>query len=123
MRVSDINHLNHTIRVVGKGEVDDVAPFGAESATALKEWVRKYRWWALPDDYLITAKNGKPLHPDSVAHLLHDVSRRAGLSRLVSAHALRHYFGTRVLIQTGDLELTRQLLRHRTLMMALNCAA
>jgi len=122
VRLSDINLATHTIRIVGKGEVDDVAPFGEDSAIRLREYLRKYRWNTLPDDYLITDEQGHPIRSDTVTHILGTISRRAGLPHPVSPHKLRHYCGTTVLKISGDLELTRQTLRHRTLHMSLQYA-
>jgi site-specific recombinase XerC len=40
--------------------------------------------------------------------------RAAGITRRVSPHALRHSFGMRIYAKTGDLLLTKEALRHRS---------
>jgi len=111
-----------TIRIVGKGERDDLQPFGQESARLIREYIRKHRWNAAPDDYLITDAQGGSLRADSITRVFLNISKRAKLPRPVTPHKLRHYFGCAVLKTSGDLELTRQLLRHRTLHMSLQYA-
>jgi site-specific recombinase XerD len=87
----------------------------------LRSWLGVRRETML-EDYLFIDRNGRSLTRSHAAHILHRLSRRAGLARKVGPHALRHYPATSILKQTGDLELVRQVLRHESLSMALRYA-
>jgi site-specific recombinase XerD len=95
--------------------------FGAETAQVLRAWLQ-VRSGAQVEDFLFVDRTERPLSRDYGTHLLHNLSRRAGLPHKVGPHALRHYAATSILKQTGDLELVRQVLRHETLAMALRYA-
>jgi site-specific recombinase XerD len=122
LRIEDVAFGTRTLSVRGgKGGKDGVGFFGAETAQVLRSWVGSRRD-AMPEDFLFTDHQGRPLSRDYGTHLLHKISRRAGLPRKVGPHALRHYAATAILKQTGDLELVRQVLRHESLAMALRYA-
>ena len=77
---------------------------------------------AKPAAFLFVTRDGAQFGPSAITRILHRLSRRAGLDRLVGPHALRHYAATAILRRTGDLELVRRVLRHSTLAMALRYA-
>jgi site-specific recombinase XerD len=122
LRVEDVRFAERTVQVRGgKGGKDGVGHFGAEAAHRLRVYLQA-RPQTRPEDFLFTLDGERPLRRDYACHLLHKLSRRAGLARKVGPHALRHYAATSLLRQTGDLELVRQVLRHETLHMALKYA-
>lgn len=122
LRIESVNFSTRTLDVRGgKGGKDGVGFFGAEAARVLRAWLGARRE-ATPEDYLFADRKGRSLTRSHAAHILHRLSIRAGLSRKVGPHALRHYAATSLLKQTGDLELVRQVLRHESLSMTLRYA-
>jgi site-specific recombinase XerD len=122
LRVEDVRFAARTVTVrQGKGRVDGVGFFGVECARWLKAWLAG-RSEAKPEDYLFTDRGGRSLTRSHATHILHRLSVTAGLPRKLAPHSLRHYAGTSILRQTGDLELVRQVLRHESLHMALHYA-
>jgi site-specific recombinase XerD len=119
LRIADMNFVAFTLTVRGgKGGKDGVGYFGPEAAQLIRGWL-KVRKETAPGDYLFADREGRPLSRNHGTHILHRLSVRAGLTRKVGPHALRHYAATSILKQTGDLELVRQVLRHESLAMAL----
>ena len=55
---------------------------------------------------------GRPMRPGALNELLADLSRRAGLSRRIHPHQLRHGFATNVAEAGGTLDEVRELLGH-----------
>ncbi|HET6946831.1 MAG TPA: tyrosine-type recombinase/integrase [bacterium] len=122
LRIEDVNFATRTLMVRGgKGGKDGVGFFGAETTQYLRAWLARRRD-AHPEDFLFCNRNGRPLTQSRGTHILHRLSAKAGLSRKVGPHALRHHAATSILRQTGDLELVRQVLRHESLTMALRYA-
>jgi site-specific recombinase XerD len=121
VRVEEINFVDRTIRVRGKGQKEAVAFFGADVAHHMRQWLTK-RPDARLEDFLFIGRTGRPLGRRYGLTILHRLSKRAGLARRISPHHLRHYAATSILKRTGDLELVRQVLRHETLTMALRYA-
>jgi site-specific recombinase XerD len=121
VRIEEINFVDRTIRVRGKGQKEAVAFFGADVAHHMRQWLTK-RPDARLEDFLFIGRTGRPLGRRHGLTILHRLSKRARLARRISPHQLRHYAATSILRQTGDLELVRQVLRHETLTMALRYA-
>jgi len=122
LRVEDVNFSARTLAVrEGKGGKDGVGFFGAETAQIIRASLAA-RSEAVPEDFLFTDRHARPLSRSHGTHILHRLSIRAGLSRKIGPHALRHYAATSILKQTGDLELVRQVLRHESLAMSLRYA-
>jgi site-specific recombinase XerD len=61
---------------------------------------------------LFRAPVGQPMRPQALNELLADLSRRAGLGRVVHPHQLRHGFATNVVGAGGTLDEIRELLGH-----------
>jgi site-specific recombinase XerD len=58
---------------------------------------------------------GAPMTPDAVNELVAALCRRAGLARSVSAHQLRHAFGSNLMDAGGSIEEVQELLGHASL--------
>jgi len=122
LRIEDVNFSARTIAVRGgKGGKDGVGFFGAEVAQYIRAWLSRRRGVRL-EDHLFVDRSERSLTRHTATHILHRLSAKAGLSRKIGPHALRHYAATSLLRQTGDLELVRQVLRHESLTMALRYA-
>ena len=122
LRIESVNFSTRTLDVRGgKGGKDGIGFFGAETTQVLRAWIG-FRPGAMLEDYLFVDRLGRSLTRHHATHILHRLSIRAGLSRKVGPHALRHYAATSILKQTGDLELVRQVLRHESLTMTLRYA-
>ena len=118
LRIEDVDFQHRMVFVrLGKNQEDKTGHFGGETTSALRRWLN-VRAGAHAEDSLFVSKGGDQLTLSYATCLLARLSRRAGLARTITPHRLRHHAGTTVLVATGDLELVRSLLNHRTLMMA-----
>ncbi len=122
LRIADVDTDTRQIRVIaGKGQKDGVGFFGETTASLLRLWLAVH-----PDPrsqcFMFVTRAGQSLGVYGIARILHRLSDRAGLPRRIGPHALRHYAATAILRRTGDLELTRRVLRHETLAMTLRYA-
>ena len=105
----------------GKGSKDGVGFLGAETTQMLRAWIG-FRSGAMLEDYLFVDRSGRSLTRNHATHHSPSAIIRAGFTRKIGPHALRHYAATSILMQTGDLELVRQVLRHESLAMTLRNA-
>lgn len=122
LRIEDVRFSTRTLEVRGgKGGKDGVGFFGTETAHLMRVWLAARREATL-EDYLFVDRRGRSLTCSHATHMLHRLSVDAGLARKIGPHALRHYAATSILKQTGDLELTRQVLRHESMAMTLQYA-
>ncbi len=128
LRIENINFADGTFVIrQGKGRKDRVSEFGTKTAWALRRWLGM-RKDLVAQDYLFTDRAGRPLDRSYGTHLVHKLSKRAGIAKqddekkwhgLIGPHALRHYAATAIWEKTGDLALVQQVLGHETLQMSL----
>ena len=113
LKVSDVDSQRMTIRVgQGKGGKDRYVMLAQSLLTVLREY-----WLACrPRDWLFPSKGGaEPLLGPNIYRICRVAGRRAGLSKKVSPHTLRHTFATHLLEAGTDIRTIQALLGHRSL--------
>jgi integrase/recombinase XerD len=113
LRVSDIDSQRMTITIhQGKGQQDRVVML----SPVLLEVLRQYWRYCHPKQWLFPgAKPGQPISNNDVFAVFHHAVRRAGITKPVSPHSLRHSFATHMLEAGTDLRTIQMLLGHRSL--------
>lgn len=110
--VDDVDRVQRTVRVLGKGRRERMVPFGARAARALDAYLGLRGGAEGP---LFLSGRGRRLGVRSLHDIVRRHARRAGISRRVSPHTLRHTFATHLLDAGADLRLIQDLLGHRRL--------
>ena len=110
--LDDIDHGERTVRVLGKGRKERIVPFGSKAARALERWIGARGDRPGP---LFVASRGGRMNPRTVYGLVRGSARRAGITRKVSPHTLRHSFATHLLDGGADLRAIQELLGHSRL--------
>ncbi len=112
LKVSDVDFVNHSILVNGKGSKQRIVPFGDVTAKHLNKY-REYvddsieKSFFLNNDYTSLTSN-------AVKMMFTRLKERSGISRLYP-HLLRHTYATNYILQGGNLEVLRVLLGHSTI--------
>jgi integrase/recombinase XerD len=109
-------HLNEGyLTCVGKGSKERIVPIGEEAAG----WVRRYLSDGRPrllngaSAWLfVNARDGGPISRVGFWKVLKDYGVRAGISRVLSPHVLRHSFATHLLDRGADLRAIQMMLGH-----------
>lgn len=83
----------------GKGNKDRYVPL----STGVLKLVRKYYRAEKPENWLFPGENGKQYSETSVLNIVKAAARKAGITRRVYPHILRHSFATHHLEQGTDL--------------------
>jgi integrase/recombinase XerC len=110
--LDDLDRSERTVRVVGKGRKERIVPFGSKAARALETWIGARGDRPGP---LFAAPRGGRMNPRTVYSLVQAAARRAGITRKVSPHTLRHSFATHLLDGGADLRAIQELLGHSRL--------
>ena len=117
LKVADIDSPRMVIHVrQGKGKRDREVPMTPK----LLETLREYWRWMKPQTYLFPGMDNnwrvdKPLSPKSIYHIVRDAAKRAGITKPISPHCLRHSWATHLLESGEDLRKIQLLLGHSDL--------
>lgn len=127
MRVSELAQLNNndidplqaTATVLGKGNRQRLVPLGKMALKAIDHYrqrlQREKNLSANATGPLFLNKNLGRLTPRSIARILNQLVDACGLLVPVSPHALRHTFATHMLDAGADLRVVQELLGHKSL--------
>ncbi|MDN3504150.1 MAG: tyrosine recombinase XerD [Rhabdochlamydiaceae bacterium] len=115
IRVSELCSLNITdlgldsLRVMGKGAKERMVPVAKVAIEAVDNYL------SMRDDknkaLFITSK-GKRIDRQVVWHLVKKWGKKAGITKEISPHTLRHSFATHLLENSADLRVIQELLGH-----------
>ena len=114
LKVSDIDSKRMMIRVThGKGSVDRDVPL----SPALLDTLRQYWRWMRPQTYLFPGTEDgwrvdKPITAKMIWAAVDCAAKRAGITKHVSPHILRHSYATHQLEAGVDLKTLQVLLGH-----------
>ena len=114
LKPADIDSRRMLIHVrLGKGAKDRMVKLSAQLLTVLRDYwrVRRPVAWLFPQ-----ARNpDRPMDSSDAWRMVHRTARRAGITRRVSPHTLRHSYATHLLDAGTDLRTIQLLLGHRNL--------
>ena len=104
------------IRVFGKGGKERIVPFGKRALTFLKLYLKEVRPFnskkGKSQGILFLNHRGGKLTRMSIWNILHENTLRAGITKKVSPHVLRHSFATHLLEGGADLRSVQEMLGH-----------
>jgi integrase/recombinase XerD len=103
------------INVIGKGNKERVVPVGKKAVEALNRYIEAGRPKRVkpksPANVFLT-KRGTPFAAVTLWLRIKNRVRRAGVSRNITPHMLRHSFATHLLEHGADLRVIQELLGH-----------
>lgn len=121
MDIGDIDFDAGTIRVLGKGSKERIAPLGSRAADALGEYLAqgRPRLRSVPGltpttSAVFLSSRGLRLRREVVFRIVRALGDRAGVSGL-HPHVLRHSYATHMLEGGADLRSLQELLGHADL--------
>ncbi len=113
LKLININSEGKFIRCFGKGSKERVLPVGKRAWEAIQIYIDKGRTSNESDGgYLFLSNRGFPMKRETLWHVVKRYARRAGITKKVSPHVLRHSFATHLLEGGADLRIVQELLGH-----------
>jgi integrase/recombinase XerD len=127
LRVSELINLELSklyldagfVRVVGKGNKERLVPIGGEAVKQIKLYKDHVRPFVPiktgQEDILFLNRRGRALSRVMVFLILKDVTTKAGISKNIHPHVLRHSFATHLVEAGADLRAVQEMLGHKSI--------
>ena len=119
LKLTDIDSDRMVIRVEqGKGKKDRYIILSPHLLDLLRDWWRVARqkgWMAPGQPWLFPGYRGQHMSPRQLHRLVCWAAARAGITKRVGVHTLRHSFATHLLEQKTDIRIIQVLLGHKKL--------
>jgi integrase/recombinase XerD len=115
LRVAGINLEAGWVRTLGKGSKERMVPMGSKAQQSLKEYLAYSRPSLLKkrsSSYLFVTSRAKPMSRQAFWKIIKRCTRRAGISKEISPHSLRHSFASHLLEHGADLRSVQIMLGH-----------
>jgi len=118
MNLNDINFDEGEIKVLGKGSKERIVLFGSHARRAMQEYLKEGRPTFSSGKknpaFFINRRGGR-LTARSVERIIVHYTKKAGITKKVTPHTLRHSFATHLLSGGADLRMVQELLGHVSL--------
>jgi len=115
LRVADLNLEVGYLRCLGKGSKERLIPMGREAVGAVQSYLAGARRRLLhgkESPFLFISQQGRPLSRVGFWKLIVRYGYRAGITRNIFPHIIRHSFATHLLENGADLRSVQLMLGH-----------
>lgn len=113
--ISQINLKMEYVKVIGKGDKERLIPLNHYVCSIINDYVVNYRNPLLDfqnNNYLFFNKNLKPVSRENFYKILNNIAKKAGITKKISPHTMRHSYATHLLDNDADLRSIQELLGH-----------
>lgn len=120
LKLSDLFLDEGFIRVKGKGSKERLVPISPRAVKELRLYFLDRNTWQIPPEYedyvFITIRRGtRNIGRIMVFHLIKELAVRAGITKNISPHTLRHSFATHLLEGGANLRAIQVMLGHESI--------
>lgn len=112
LKIEDISKTKNIIKIVNaKGGRSHYIPIPVETKMLLREYYKAYR----PKQYLFQGQSSPKYAASSIRKILNTALDKAGISKTIRVHDLRHSRATHWLENGMDIKFVQKILRHKKL--------
>src|SRR6187455_357653 len=118
LKLIQVNLNQGVLKIVGKGNRERMIPLGEEAVQWIQQFLQGPRVEILLErqtDFLFPTRRGDRMTRQAFWHIIKRYARKAGVSKDLSPHTLRHAFATHLLNHGADLRVVQMLLGHSDL--------
>ncbi|HPI55293.1 MAG TPA: site-specific tyrosine recombinase XerD [Chitinophagaceae bacterium] len=119
LRITNIYDDVEFVRVIGKGNKERLIPIGESALKHIKFYKENYRSQLIPqkncEDILFLNRRGGKLSRVMIFYIIKDITAKAGISKNIHPHTLRHSFATHLVEGGADLRAVQEMLGHESI--------
>ena len=124
LNLDDLDLRDHVVRLFGKGSKERLVPVGRPAAELLRTYMddgsraglAPSSWRSASDRSAVFLTNtGRRLNRQKAWDIVRSAGERAGITRELSPHVLRHTCATHMLEHGADLRIVQEMLGHATI--------
>ena len=115
LNVNDIDLMNSTVRIFGKGSKERIVPLNNYASEALKNYILYHRATLFKhgeNNYLFLNNHGNKMTRQGFFKILKKIALENNIKTDFSPHTLRHSFATHLLKYGADLRSIQELVGH-----------
>ena len=116
LQLKDLHLSMGLLQTTGKGDKERIVPLGDLAIQWIETYLeeaRPFLTWKHPEEsHLFVNNHGKQLSRQGIWKNLKALVRKAGITKNVTPHTLRHSFATHLLENGADLRTVQELLGH-----------
>ncbi|HOK87814.1 MAG TPA: tyrosine-type recombinase/integrase [Fervidobacterium sp.] len=111
LKVEDVSFYPAYVKVVmGKGNKDRLVPISDNIVPLLEKYEKEYK----PKVYFFE-NTGRSLAPSTVFRIVKRAAKKAGITKDIHPHTLRHSFATHLIMNNVNVKIVQELLGHSNL--------
>lgn len=116
--LSDLDLAHEIVRCVGKGNKERLVPVGSQAVRALRAYLGQVRPRLVHGrltQAMFVSRLGRRLSRQGCWKVIRGYARRAGITKALTPHVLRHSFATHLLERGADLRAVQEMLGHASI--------
>lgn len=113
--MGQLDFVEGTATVTGKGNKTRIVPLGSHAMTAIQQWLAARNQLAkhiIDNQAVFISKQGKRISTRNIQSRLKSWAIKQGIDSSVHPHMLRHSFASHMLQSSGDLRAVQEMLGH-----------
>ena len=115
LRLGDLFFGEGYVRVVGKGDKQRLVPIGSAARDKIQLYMEERKPKSASEMTLFLNNRGKPLTRVMVFNIIRQAAERAGITKNISPHTLRHSYATHQLQGGANIRQVQELLGHESI--------